>query len=172
MSKWAAVFVMLVIACKVVSGEPAPTNTVITSGQLTFDYKRSIAIFEKDVVAVDATMKLECDRLTVLFDKKNEVKSLSAVGNVKMTSEGRTGTCKKAIYLAKTGELLMTGDARLSRGRDTVSGKRITIWLNDDRMICEPGRLVIYPGAKQDDSLLDGLGGKKKSSKKGGEAGP
>jgi len=160
-SKSAALFMMLMIAGTVVRGEPAQTtNTVITSGRLTFDYKRYIAVFEEDVVAVDATMKLNCDKMTVLFDNENEVKSLSAVGNVRIVSEGRTGTCRKAIYLAKTGELVMAGDASMSRGRDTVSGNRITIWLNDDRMICEPGRLVIYPSEK-DDSLLRDLGGSK-----------
>ena len=42
-------------------------QTTITSKRLTFDYKRSIAIFEEDVVVVDPQLRIEADNLTVLF---------------------------------------------------------------------------------------------------------
>ena len=45
---------------------------------------------------------------------------------------------------AQTSEVILTGDAEVRRGRDIVSGDRITFWLDKERMTCEPGRLVIY----------------------------
>lgn len=119
-------------------------QTTITSKRLTFDYKRSIAIFEEDVVVVDPQLRIEADNLTVLFAGESEIKAITASGNVRIRETDRTATCEKAIYIAKRGELLLTGNAKVMRGRDSVSGRKITFWLNEDRMECEPGRLIIH----------------------------
>lgn len=143
-SWWSAMAFSVVVAAGALAG---PTNrpTEITSGQLTYDYKRSIAVFEHDVVVVDPQVRIESDTLTVLFGGTNEIKSVTALGNVRMFSEGRTAAARKAIYIAASGEILLTGDAKLSRANDTVEGDEITFWLNEERVLCKPGRLVIYP---------------------------
>ena len=122
-------------------------QTVITSDSLEFDYRRSIAVFEKNVVVEDAQIRMESDRLTVMFDETREIKSVTASGHVRLTNADRTAVCERAVYLAKTGEVVLTGNATVSRGRDSVSGSRITLWIDDERVLCEPGRLVVFPGA-------------------------
>ena len=138
------------------SAEPAGANkTVITSQRLDFDYARSIAKFEGDVVVVDPQMRMESDRLNVIFDGSNDVKSVTASGNVRMWHDDTTATCRSAIYVAGTGEVILRGNARLHRGKDFVKGTKITFWLNEDRMTCEPGFLVVFP--KEGDGFADGL---------------
>jgi lipopolysaccharide export system protein LptA len=127
-------------------GAPESTNcTVITSERLTFDYKRSIADFEGKVVAVDPRLRLESDRLILTFDAQNNVKAATAVGNVRLADHNKVATCKKAIYLIRSGEIILSGNARVTRGRDTVTGSEITLWPDDEKIEVSRGRLVIHP---------------------------
>jgi lipopolysaccharide transport protein LptA len=145
--------------------EPAPgveiasgTNkTVITAKRLTFDYQRQVAVFEEDVVVTDPNITMESDSLNVAFERGGGVESVVAVGNVRMNYGGRNGSCRKAIYLAKEGQLILLGDAELKRGRDSVKGNRIVFWIAEDRMTCEPGILVVYSDAAQA-AVMPGLG--------------
>ena len=127
----------------------APTNTVITSDSLMFDYGRSTCVFEGNVVATDPRVKLECEKLYVFFDATNNVDSVVATDSVRVTQADRRGTCDKAVYTAKTGAIVMTGNAKLMRGRDAVNGDEIKIFVNSEKMICKPGRLVVYPSSSE-----------------------
>lgn len=120
-------------------------KTTITAQRLTYDYKRSIAVFEGDVVAQDPQMKMVADKMIVVFEGTNSVKTLTAQGNVKITSEDREATCFTAVYKNEGGEVIMTGSPMLRRGENTVSGDKITFWVNDEKVVCEPGQLIFVP---------------------------
>ena len=135
---------MIAVLC---AGTPADTNeTVITADRLTFDYQRYIAVFEDNVVVSDPQIRMTASRLNVLFDKQDSVKSVTAIGGVQLEYDGKNGSCDKAIYIAKDAEILLVGNAELRRGRDAVMGEKIRFWLGEDRMLCEPGRLVVFSG--------------------------
>ena len=68
-----------------------------------------------------------------------------AIGRVSVTNELRSASCDKAVYTRATEQLVLTGNARLLRGGDSVSGDRIDIWLNDERMEVTPGTVVFKP---------------------------
>jgi lipopolysaccharide transport protein LptA len=121
------------------------TNTVITARQLTFDYGRMIAVLDGDVMVVDPEIRMRSDKMTVMFEGSNEVKSVTAVGNVRLQQAEKRGQADMAVYVAKLGEIVLTGNAMLAREQDTVMGDTITFWLNEQRMICKPGRLVLHP---------------------------
>lgn len=124
---------------------PATNKTTITSDRLSFDYQRMTAEFEKNVVVVDSNMQLQADKLTVVFDNESSMKQAIAIGSVRLTQQDKIGTCQKAIFIAKTGEIMLVGDAQIKRGNDLVKGDKITFWINEDRMVCEPGNLVLTP---------------------------
>jgi lipopolysaccharide transport protein LptA len=123
----------------------ASSNTVITAGYLEFDYRRSIALFKKDVVVVDPQIRMESDELRVFFDATNNVKAITALGHVRLTSGDWKATCRKAVYTSRTGKVLMVGDAKVDRGGDSVMGNIITFWTKEDRWTCTPGKLIIAP---------------------------
>lgn len=127
------------------SDEAATNRTTITSSKLTFDYKRSIAIFEGNVVVRDPQIDIDADRLIVQFNKDNTVRSMTAVGNVELCTGDKTGTCRRAVYLAKAGELLLMGDAVLVQSGNRVSGNQITFFVNEDRVKVEPGSVLLMP---------------------------
>ena len=142
------------LAARCACAEDAVDSMTITADHLSFDYKRSIAVFEGNVVVVDPHIQMESDKLTVLFEHTNSVKSVTAVGRVRMRSGDRTANCRKAVYLARTGEVLMSGSVRLTQGRDTITGDTVTFWLNDERVEVSPATLVIFP--ERDFELLPG----------------
>lgn len=163
MRRISVIYFMISFAALTAFGQdPALTNrTTITSDRLTFDYQRFTAEFEKNVVVVDANMRLQSDKLNVIFDNESNMKQVIAMGNVRMWQQDKMGTCQKAIYVAKTGEILLIGDAQLKRGADLIKGDKITFWVNEDRMECVPGNLIITPGKKTSIPGLNPLDKKK-----------
>ena len=130
-----------------VDGDDQPVQTVITSDTLQFDYRRSIAIFTGNVVVDDPVLRLTCERLVVLFDATNQVRSLTATGSVHLISDDREGLCERLVYMTHSGEIIMTGNAMISRAGDLVAGDLIKIWRDDERMEVKPGRLTIHGGS-------------------------
>ena len=124
-------------------------STVITSKTMELDYKRSIAVFEQNVVVQDPQVNMECDRLVVMFEQDQGVKSATATGNVRLKSEDRTAACDRAVYVVKTGQIVLTGNAKLTRGKDILEGKEMTFWIDDERVECDAGRLVLFPSKEQ-----------------------
>ncbi len=144
------------------SSKDKESKTTITADTMSYDYKRSIAIFQDNVVVIDPQVRLESDALTVLFGRTNEIKSITAVGNVRIKSDDKAALCNKAIYIAKSGEILLTGDAVLMRNNDRLEGKQITFWLNEERVLCTPGRLIIYSDQERSGTDVFNLGDDKK----------
>ena len=122
------------------------TVTVITSDRLTFDYKNKYALFESNVVVTDPEMKLTAENLLVTFDDEGDAKTIKAEGKVRISQDDKVAVAKKVTYNVPEGKIIMTGDPKVQRGRDILTGDTITFWRDQDKMICEPrARLVIYP---------------------------
>jgi lipopolysaccharide export system protein LptA len=120
--------------------------TVITSEKLTFDYRQRYALFERNVLVVDPSMRLQSDQLTVNFDASNKVKEIVAEGNVYIQQEDKIALSGKATYDVDSGKILLTENPRVRRGKDVLQGERITFFRDENKMICEPrARLVIFP---------------------------
>jgi lipopolysaccharide transport protein LptA len=123
-------------------------ETVITSDQIVFDYKRHVAEFKGSVVADDGEMVVKADKMVVSFGETNEIQAIKADGNVEITSEDKVGHANSAIYRSKDSSVQLLGNAQVTRGADSVSGQEIVIWINDDRMIVKKGsKLIMNTGS-------------------------
>jgi lipopolysaccharide transport protein LptA len=140
---------MLVVAVWLAFGAAAwaqnPTNTVIVADTMNFDYRRMIAVFEGNVDVTDPQIRMLSDKLTVMFESTNSVRSVTAVGNVRIYHANRQATCDQAVYVARSSEIEMNGNARLFWEKDRVFGKKIVFWLDKDQMRVESPTLVIEP---------------------------
>ena len=117
-------------------------GTVITSDTLMFDYKHSIAIFENNVKVNDPQMHMESDKLTMLFEGTNSIKSITATGKVKLWQADKVATCKQAVYIGTSGEITLTGDVVVTRSGDSLQTEEVVFWVNEDRMKC-PGKSTV-----------------------------
>jgi len=158
---WAAAGLLIAGAASGQTNDPAAAETnatEITSVKLEFDYKNHFARFEENVTVNDPRMKLTADKLTVLFDEAGNAKTIRAEGRVVIIQEDKRATADKAVYDVATGEIVLEGRPRVMRGRDTLEGEKITLWRDQNRLICQPGaRLRLYPekGGARDQLLGD-----------------
>lgn len=123
---------------------PSTNHTVITSDHLVFNYQQNSAVFTGNVVVVDPQLRIESRQLNVLFEGTNSIRSATAIGDVRLYHQDKAATCDKAVYLARSGQVILAGNARLTQDPDSIEGRKITFWLNEDRMDCEPAYLVIF----------------------------
>lgn len=150
---WVAVWVAAVglstAAVAQTAVEPAVTNslreTTITSERIEFDYKEFVAVFDENVKVDNPQFFLTADRVVVFIEGTNQVRQIMALGRVTLTNGQRVASCDKAVYTRLNGQVVMTGTAVLRRVGDYVSGDRIIIWLDDERMEVSPGHFVIAP---------------------------
>lgn len=127
-------------------GQTSTVGTVITSDTLEYDYGNAVAHFEGNVVVVDPEVTIRCSRMIVEFSEDDSVKSVLAKDNVQIEKDEKRGYCDRAVYTMQTGAIVMTGHAKLQRGRDVLSGKEITIYVDSEKVECRPGKLVVFPG--------------------------
>lgn len=128
-------------------------DTKITADRMEYNYKEAVAIMTDNVLVDDPRFRLTSDRLFVFLDGTNSLSQLVVLGNVTVLNENRRATCDKAVYTKSEGRLVMVGNARLTNvgdnGKETsVSGDKITIWTDDQRMEVYPRpQLTIPAGA-------------------------
>ena len=147
-----AVLALLGLAWSAIAAAPAEpakagedTNgTVITSAQLSFDQQKHKAVFDKNVVVTDREIKILSDRLEVFLTEDNKVDRIEAEGRVTIFRNDLKATGEKATYDMKDGKMQLTGNPRIQRDQDTLTGETVTLWRNSKRILCEPNaRMVI-----------------------------
>ena len=160
------------------TSDPAVGTTVI-SKKMTFKNQESQAVFDGAVVLTRGTLVVYSDRMVVSFrsqeagtDSKKPaevgkspttpakgpdtvsnraVTQIEATGRVKIERDAGNATCQKAVYYRDEDKIVLTGDPVAWDKGTRVSGKRITMFLSEDRTVVEGGsRVRIEPegGAK------------------------
>ncbi len=148
----AACLLTLLLASDEAVAKPSKSSgkrqeTVITSTRLEYDYAESAIRFDENVRVEDAEYTLTADRVLVMLDGTNDVRQIRALGHVVLINGNRSARCPEAVYTKKTGQIVMSGptdtSVQLTNNDDKIWGRKITIWLNDQRMLCEPARLSL-----------------------------
>ncbi len=106
----------------------------VKSNEMTADNKGKTAIFSGKVVAKQGDITIFSDKLIVNYaDKSGEVDKVEAVGNVRIVQQNRTGFADQAVYESRNGRIVLTGNPRVVQGGDSISGKVITYYVDDDK---------------------------------------
>ncbi len=149
-------------------------STTITAQKMTVRNQDSKAIFEGAVVLIKGSLVVHSDRMVVSFrpaetggkeksedtraepsgQKREAIPSVSnrsvsmieATGRVKIEKDGGRATCQKAVYYQDEGKIVLTGDPVAWQKGTRVSGKRITMFLAEDRSVVEGGSHVTIEG--------------------------
>lgn len=132
----------------------------VKSNEMTADNKGKTAIFSGKVVAKQGDITIYSDKLIVNYaDKKGEVEKVEAVGHVKIVQQNRTGFADQAVYDSRNGRIVLTGTPRVLQGGDSISGKMITYYVDDDKSDVSSGgdpkarvEAVINPPSRKNDA--------------------
>lgn len=129
----------------------------IKSNELSADNKGKTAVFSGKVVARQGDITIYADRITINYaEKKGDVEKIEASGNVRIVQQNKIGTAALAVYDSRDGRITLTGNPRVMQGTDSISGKVITYYVDDDRSVVTGGddpkarvEAVINPPARK-----------------------
>jgi lipopolysaccharide export system protein LptA len=147
------------------TADQAPGTTVI-SQRMTFKNQENQAVFDGAVVLTRGTLVVYSDRMVVSFGNQEAaaepkiskppttpakgpetvsnraVTQIEATGRVKIERDAGNATCRKAVYYRDEDKIVLTGDPVAWDKGTRVSGKRITMFLGEDRTVVEGGSHV------------------------------
>ena len=132
----------------------------VKSNEMSADNKGKIATFSGKVVAKQGDITIFSDKLIVMYaDKNGEVEKVEASGNVRIIQLNRTGFADQALYDSHNGRIILTGTPRVVQGGDSISGKVITYYVDDDKSDVSSGgdpkarvEAIINPPARKNDA--------------------
>ena len=106
-----------------------PTAEVqVTSDQLSVNQKDGKAVFTGAVVVTQGAMKLEADRIEVLYAEDGQsIAEMKATGHVRMAAGTDAAEAAEAIYRPEDSALVMTGDVLLTQGGATIAGQSLSL---------------------------------------------
>ncbi|MCL2028944.1 MAG: lipopolysaccharide transport periplasmic protein LptA [Deltaproteobacteria bacterium] len=140
----------------------------ISADRLETDDAAGVVHFIGAVVARQGSMTLTCDRMKVFYTVEpsgegeaassplgagnREIDRVEAFDRVKMVDGDRLAVGDHAIYLARKAprRLILTGNARVWQGRDSLTGHRVIYFLDEKRSVAEskPGAAESKPGER------------------------
>ena len=109
----------------------------------SWDLKTRQVLFEGAVVAERGPFRLTCDRLQVEADAAGAPRRALASGAVRVTREGWTAESAEAELRLPEGVLTLTGQPKVSDGRSELSGARVVLHMDEERIECEGCTLVL-----------------------------
>jgi len=130
----------------------------IKSNDLAADNKGRIAVFTGKVVARHDDITIYSEKLTVYYaEKQGDVEKIVAERNVRIVQDNRIGTSEHATYESKQGLITLTINPRVMQDNDTVTGKVIRYYLDEDRsVVTSEGstrvEAIIHPKPRKSDA--------------------
>lgn len=122
---------------------PGPPPLQVDAPRSEWDLRKREARFEGGVTATRGDVTLRADRLVLSFQSPERVERAIAEGAVRVRQGDRSAEGDRAELSADSGEIVLTGSPSLSEGGNRMSGSRITVWLDDERVACDDCRLVV-----------------------------
>ncbi|MBN1613705.1 MAG: lipopolysaccharide transport periplasmic protein LptA [Deltaproteobacteria bacterium] len=138
----------------------------IVSDRLDAFSEKRVVVFSGNATATQGDRVIKSDHLYLFyrnrsqekterdadqqFGKKGDLQRIEAKGKVSITEGSRIVTGNEAIYYQDDQKIVMTGNAVMREGDNTIRGDRIIVLLNENRGIVEsdPNKRVtatIYP---------------------------
>ncbi|MCK5825637.1 MAG: lipopolysaccharide transport periplasmic protein LptA [Desulfuromusa sp.] len=114
------------------------------------------SIFTGEVVAIQGEMTLSADKLIVyLQEAEDQIDQLEAIGRVRFVQLDRVATADQAIFQQEKEVLILTGNAVVTQGENTISGDEITLFIQENRTLIKGSennrvKAVIVPEKKKE----------------------
>lgn len=115
-----------------------PQAVEITADKLVSHGDRNLAEFSGNVEAVQGNFSLRADTLKIFYQRSAEagakglsgadsIEKIEAIGQVKITSDGRRAETQRALYRLKEDVIELIGENSLiTDGKNTLTGSKIT----------------------------------------------
>ncbi len=121
----------------------------VTADSLRVDQATGQAVFTGNVLIGQGDMRLSAATVTVVYGDggQQRIKTLDASGGVTLVSGGDAAEAGAAVYDIESGNVVLTGDAIVTRGDSVLAGDRIEVNLKDGTAaVSGRVRSVLQPG--------------------------
>jgi len=123
---------------------------VITSNRMEAAKLGDKVTFIGNVILKKESMTLSSDTMIVFYDTgSKDIRQIDAHGNVIVRKEGRVALANDASYYSSDEKIVLTGDARIIENENQLGGKKITLFMRDDRSLVEGGKVLLYQDKRE-----------------------
>ncbi|MEK6776104.1 MAG: lipopolysaccharide transport periplasmic protein LptA [bacterium] len=113
-------------------GENLPIT--VTSDRMEGDFKSGVIVFIGGVKVIRGEMVMHADKVDVqTANSGQDVERIIAQGNARVISGTRSSISDRVEYVQAQDLLVLTGNAKVSDGNNTISGPLIRVYLKEDR---------------------------------------
>ena len=119
----------------------------IKAKSLEAHQKRRRVTFSGDVRVRRGPLTLRCDALVSEYSETGEIMTLEATGNLQIIGKNFTATAESATYIREKTILILSGSPAVMQGRSKLTGKTVTIWLDEERVSISEAKGVFDPAS-------------------------
>ena len=137
-------------------GELGRQPIEITADRLDADSTSDSVTFEGNVQAKQADVTLFADRLVASYSRTDRnIEKITAEGNIRVVQGDKVARSARAVFYNLEQRIVLTGDAVLAQGENSLEGDTVTIYLRENRSVVTGGkggrvRAVLHPGGLLD----------------------
>ncbi len=98
--------------------------------------------------AVEAVFEPAAERENGLIEnaeKKRSLTTITATGDIEFIHGVRTVYANRVVYFKKDEKMVFTGSPNIREGHDVLKGEKITVFIQEDRVVVEGGEAIIHP---------------------------
>jgi lipopolysaccharide export system protein LptA len=163
-------FVLLLSAVSAYAGNNLPVSQSdepieIVSDRMEAFNDKNLVVFSGNAAVTQGNSVLKADKLLLYYKDKNDktdnkitaemnrtgnLEKIEAKGNVCLTQDQRVATGDEAIYYRESNKIILTGNAVLNEGKNSIKGDSVTVFLNENKGTVEGStqkqiKAIIYP---------------------------
>jgi lipopolysaccharide export system protein LptA len=131
---------------------PSPID--ITADRLEFDYGKGLLKYEGNVRVDHAGARIKAQKLEVSFEPegKRTLRRITARGNVEVTRGDESAQGEVAEYDPAAATIVLSQNARLGSGPNSLAGEKVLVYLNDKRAVVLGSGAMAAAGDKPADA--------------------
>ena len=133
-------FVLMSINLSVASTEKTAIAVDIKADRVEIDQKKGRIEFSGSVRATRGTLVMTCEKLVARYKKSGEVLRLEIAGSLTVQGRDFSARAGSGVYDHESGRLVLTGSPSIKRGPNRVTGERILVFVDDERVVVEKAR--------------------------------
>ena len=129
---------------------PKDAPVHIVSDRLEAYQQQQRVIFIGNVVAKQGELTIRGDRMTIFYlEEKNpqpneeglagKVDRIEVDGGVHISQKEIVATGEHVVYFSEENKIVLTGKPRVERGKDSIQGEKITLFLDTEKSVVEGG---------------------------------
>ena len=129
---------------------PKDAPVHIISDRLEAYQQQQRVIFIGNVVAKQGELTIRGDRMTIFYlEEKNpqpneeglagKVDRIEVDGGVHISQKEIVATGEHVVYFSEENKIVLTGKPRVERGKDSIQGEKITLFLDTEKSVVEGG---------------------------------